>query len=433
MTHARRLRRVAMAAVATGLAATALVACGGDDKSSGGGSGATAAEPAASTSGTAAKQPTGEPIKTMTIAAVNWNGPAYPNILETAKLYEKWVNDRGGIHGRPLQVETCDEMGDPNQLATCGRKAIADDVVAVIGSFTLTGDRITPILSQGRTAWFGIPLAVSPAERNSDVTFEFGPGNVVSVGEALKLVDLGCKKIGLVTLDTPSKNLGIQLYNAALATRGQKLAKVVAVPVAAADLAPQAAQITSGTDCIIGGLGETNWASFLPAFKQARGTQKLIGLQGNLDEKVAKNFGSIVKGSIAANYFADISDPAFADFRQAIAQYKPPADLDYNSAGGLGAWTGYTGFKAIVDKMTGPITNETFLAAAHATKALDTGGKVPVLDFTQEWTAAPEDYRGLRNHSVSYSVFDANGKLHADGTGFTDIADTFLKIVSPAK
>jgi ABC-type branched-subunit amino acid transport system substrate-binding protein len=416
-------------AVATGLAA-----CGGNDDDSG--SGAAASTPAAtaadgggsaSTTTATGKQPTGEPIKAMTIAAVNWNGPAYPNILETAKLYEKWINAHGGIAGRPLQVQTCDEMGDPNTLATCGRKAIADGVVAVVGSFTLTGDRITPILDAGKTAWFGISSSVSPAERNSPVTFEFGPGQAVQVAQALDAVDRGCKKIGYLTLDTPGKTVGIQLEQATLATRGMKLAKTVAIPVSAQDYSPQAAQITSGTDCIIGAISETNWASFLPAFAQTGSKAKLFGLQGNLDTKVAKKFPQQVAGGVAADYFADLATPAYADFRAAIAQYHPPTDMDYNSGGALGAWAAYTGFKDIIEKMQGPVTNATFLAAAHASTDVDTGGMVPNLDFTKPFVGAPDYLHQLYNRSVTFSTFDGEGNLTPVGA-FKDMTKTLLAV-----
>src|SRR4051794_17803977 len=117
--HRWRVLGVIVAILAS---AAVIAACGGGDNqnssSNDGGSGASAAT---ATSTPAANKPTGTPIKTMTVAAVNWNGPAYPNILETAKLYAKYINDRGGIAGHPLEVEVCDEMGDPNQLATCGR------------------------------------------------------------------------------------------------------------------------------------------------------------------------------------------------------------------------------------------------------------------------------------------------------------------------
>jgi ABC-type branched-subunit amino acid transport system substrate-binding protein len=401
----------------------AIAACGGGDKDEGGAgsSGSSGSGGAATTP--AVKKPTGTPIKVMTVAAVNWNGPAYPNILNTAETYEKWINDRGGINGHPLDVTVCDEQGDPNRLATCGRNAVSGKMVAVIGSFTLTGDRIVPILERANIPWFGICCVVSPAEQNSPITFDFGPQAVAFAAYAVKAKELGCKKPSVVTLDVPGKQRTFDGQRRILASYGIKLGPTVAVPVASQDYSPQVAQATGGgVDCIIGPLTENAWASFLPAFQQSGSKAKLIGAQGNLDEKVAKNFPDVVKGDISIGYYPDISSPVFKDYREAIAQYKPDPAQDYNSLGGLGTWTAYIGFQKIVEKMTGPITNETFLAAVRKTTALDLDGKLPILDLSKPWDKQPFGFKRIFNTKVAYSIFGDGGKLQVEQPGFFDVA-----------
>src|SRR3954470_13010572 len=91
--RARHRRGLRLWTVLAAIAASALVlaACGGGDDNGSSSSGASGSGGGGGAAATATPGPklSGEPIKTMTIAAVNWNGPAYPNILETAKLYEK--------------------------------------------------------------------------------------------------------------------------------------------------------------------------------------------------------------------------------------------------------------------------------------------------------------------------------------------------------
>jgi hypothetical protein len=133
-------------------------------------------------------------------------------------------------------------------------------------------------------------------------------------------------------------------------------------------------------------------------------------------------------------YYPDISDPAFADYREAIAQYKPPADLDYNSLGGLGTWTAYTAFKNIVEKMSGPIDHDTFLEAARKTTALDTGGKTPLLDLSKPWgDEAPEGSERLFTRSITWATFDDKGKLKSDAAGFKDMTDLLVKVKQGVK
>jgi ABC-type branched-subunit amino acid transport system substrate-binding protein len=363
----------------------------------------------------------------MTTAAVNWNGPSYKNILEAAKMYEKYINDRGGINGRPLDVTVCDEQGDPNQLATCGRNAINNKDIAIIGSYSLTGDRIVPILNDADTAWFGICCTSSPAEQSSPITFDFGPQSVSGAAYARKAIDMGCKKPAAIVQDVPLKNLFFDGQQRVLSAAGIKLNAKVAIPLASADYAPQVAQATgNGTDCIIGGLAENQWASFLPPFAQSGSHAKLIGAQGNLDAKVAKNFGSVVAGSVSVNYYPDISSPAFKDYRDAIAQYHPDPEQDYNSLGGLGTWTAYVGFTKIVEKMKGPITNKTFLDAARHTTHLDLDGKLPVLNLTKPWAQAPNGYKRTFNTKVTFSTFNSEGKLQVESPAFVDLKQDAL-------
>src|ERR1700761_3707726 len=128
-----------------------VVACGSSKKAAttspttAGSVGSAASTGSATSTGSAAgasAAPSGSPIKVMTIASVNYSGPNYENILETAKLYQDWINAHGGINGHPLEVSTCDEQGDPTKTAQCGRQAIANHDVAVVGSFSFNGNAI---------------------------------------------------------------------------------------------------------------------------------------------------------------------------------------------------------------------------------------------------------------------------------------------------
>jgi ABC-type branched-subunit amino acid transport system substrate-binding protein len=418
-----------LAACAMLVAAFAIAACGGDDdKGSAGSSGATSSGTAAATP---AKGPalTKSPIKTMTIAAVNWNGPAYPNILAAAKLYESYINDRGGIDGHPLKVITCDEQGDPNQLAACGRRAVSEKVVAIPGSFTLTGDRIVPILEKAKISWFGICCPVYPSEQNSPITFSFGASQAATAAYVSKAKDEGCKTPSLILSTGPTNSLTKGIVDRLIKSEGgMTLKNYVTIPVAAQDYSPQVAQATNGSDCLIGIFSENQWASWLPAFKQSGSKAKLIGPQGNLDEKVAKDFPDLVKGSIVIGEYPNISDPAFKDYRDAIAQYKPDPSLDYNSLGGLGTWTAYAAFTEVVKTIKGEVTNESFLDAANHMTNLDTGGKVAPMNLSKPWGKdAPPGMERSFTTSVTFLRFGDNGKLETDPPGgFQDMKEKFL-------
>ena len=364
----------------------------------------------------------------MTLAAVNYAGPNYANILETAKLYAKWINARGGIKGHPLHVTTCDDQGDPTRTTECGRQAIADHDVAVVGSFTINGNAIVPELAANHVAWFGICCAESSDELTSPDVQQIG--NVLAGLSALaaKAAVDGCKKIAYVGSGTSAENqFAFQLVkNGLKSVNGPPLDKTVLVPITAQDYSPEVASATSGTDCIIGGLAQAQWPSFMPPFVSSGAHQRLYGFQGNLDITITKNFPQATQGAVVAGVYSDLSLPAWADYRAAIAQYHPPSKLNYNSLGGLGTWAAYVAFNQIVSSMTAPITAPNFLAAAQKATVQLRGMTASNVDFADHWTPLGGNFLTLVNRTATFDTVK-NGKLVPFQNGkFYDMTNAML-------
>ena len=145
--RARSLRTIVAPLIAMTLV---MAACGSDD----------AAEPAAEPAAEApaaepAAEPTGEPLKVMTVTTLNAAGPTYQNIANTAIAYQDYINARGGIAGRQLEVTVCDEQFDPAIATTCAREAVEEDMVSIVGSFTYFAESIVPVIAESSITWFG--------------------------------------------------------------------------------------------------------------------------------------------------------------------------------------------------------------------------------------------------------------------------------------
>ena len=77
-----------------------------------------------------------------------------------------------------------------------------------------------------------------------------------------------------------------------------KTVKIAAVPQ---DYSAQVAEATSGeADCIAGGMSDSNWAAWLPAMAAAGADQRLYGLQGNLNGKIAEQFPELTEGGVVS-------------------------------------------------------------------------------------------------------------------------------------
>jgi branched-chain amino acid transport system substrate-binding protein len=433
-------RRTSYLHVVTVIAAAALlVAACGSSSSKSTSSATTAASSAATSSGgtsgssaTSGATPTGTPLNVLTLASVNYNGPTYANILTTAKIAGEWINAHGGIQGHPVNVTTCDEQGDPNKTAQCGRQAIQNHSVAVIGSFTVNGASVIPELQAANTSWFGICCAASVDELTSPIVQQIGSGGGVS-GLTVKAIEDGCKKPVLVIQDIgAADSLSETLVaNASKSVNGPAI-KTVLIPLTAQDLTPQVAQMTSGgTDCIIAYVTQSVFPSLMPAFVQSGATQHLYGPQGNLDITVTKPFPKPTNGAVVVGYYSDLSLPAWSDYRAALAQYKAPTNENYNSLGGLGTWAAYQGFVQVADSIKGPINNQTFLAAAQKA-TVNLTGEVAPSNFAVPFTALGPDYHNDTNRAVTYDVAQNGNLLPFDGGKFFDMTNAMLGQPLPA-
>jgi branched-chain amino acid transport system substrate-binding protein len=141
-------RRLCIAAVLTG--ALVLSACGSDSKST-----STTAAPtttaSAATATTAATSSSEAPITTAAVAdkspiilgnVGSYTGPTASNtggVRRGLELWQKYVNDNGGINGHPVQIEFVDDTGDPTKTLTEVTSLVEDKhIVAMLNPASST-------------------------------------------------------------------------------------------------------------------------------------------------------------------------------------------------------------------------------------------------------------------------------------------------------
>jgi ABC-type branched-subunit amino acid transport system substrate-binding protein len=360
------------------LAALVAVGCGSDDSGDDGG-GADAAT---------TKVPTKAPIKIMVQAPDASETLRYPEALHWGDVYADWINENGGIDGHPLEVVECDNKNDPNVSAECARKAVSEKVTAVVGPVAFLADREIPILEKNDIAWFGGPAPATPSENTSDISYPVG--SVLLPAGLGALAGKECKKPALVTPDTPAADLVGGLVEKGLAGSGVKLVKLVKVPPTAGDYSPQVAQVTGDdVDCILVGLPEAGWMQWMAAMKQAGGTQRLLGVQGNFTQRVFEAFPQETEDALVINNYPPITDPSLAQARKLWADSDPPKDYIEDGLVAEGAYVALRLFTDIAGKIDGPVDNETFLAALRKTTAASSDDIMLPIDFTKPIEAIP--------------------------------------------
>jgi branched-chain amino acid transport system substrate-binding protein len=406
------------------LGALVVSSCGGDDEpDASDAASTTAATDSGGTAGGGAA-PTGEPIKVMTVTTLNAAGPTYPNIANTANAYASYINARGGIGGRPLEVTVCDEQFDPAVATTCARQAVDEGMVSIVGSFTFFAESIVPVIAESGITWFGACCPITPSELTSPYSFNIGNQPMYAVGAVKKAVDDGCENINAVLID--GGQIFIPPMENAMKALGKSFGEIVILPPAAQDYSAEVAQATSGADCVLSIISETPFITWNTAWAQSGTEAQQYGPQGNLNEISAAGNEDATNGNIIVGMYPDISTEPWAEYRVALDEAGlDTAELDYNSLGGMGTWAAFVGFTKIAETIEGDITAESFYQAANTTSSLDLDGMVPVLDFTQEWTDGLEGYNRLFNRSVVYSKLE-NGKVVPLSNEFEDVGDLAL-------
>ncbi|NQW59586.1 ABC transporter substrate-binding protein [bacterium] len=365
--------------------------------------------------------PSGEPIKVMTVTTLNSAGPTYQNIANTAKAYETYVNARGGIGGRPLEVTVCDEQFDPAVATTCARQAVEEGMVAIVGSFTYFAESIVPVIAESNISWFGPCCPITPSELTSKHSFPIGNQPMYAVGAVKRAVDDGCEKINAAIVD--GGQIFIPPMENAIKALGKSFGKTVIINPTAQDYSPEVAQATRDADCVISIISETPFITWNTAWTQSGTTARQYGPQGNLNNVSAKGNEEATDGDVIAGMYPDIATEPWKEYRLALDEAGlDTTEYDYNSLGGMGTWAAYVAFKMIAEGISGDITADSFFAAASSTSNLDLGGMVPVLDFTKEWTDGLAGYQRLFNRSVIFSVLEM-GKVVPLTTEFEDVGD----------
>jgi branched-chain amino acid transport system substrate-binding protein len=399
-------------------AALALSGCGDstDDTSSSGTNG-----PDTTATSESAAQPTGTPIKTSTISAVDYNGPTYEDIQVVAKIYAQYINDKGGINGRPLEVITCDDKGDPTQTEACARKAIDEGAIADVGTFTYNQSVMVPLYDKADTAVFGNCCNLAPIEFTSRNTFQMGNNPVLNPAGVARAVQDGCKDIAVLALDLPGITEGVTMLmdNMGKSYGYEGKIKYVKVPLTTQDYTAQVAQATDGTDCISMFLSQSNISGLMPAFAQTGGTQRLYGAQGNFDKVATKGYEKLpgVEKGVVYGAYPPLQDPVWDEFRAALKKYDAPKKFDYNSLAALGTWAAYTGFTQVAESVEGDLAPASFLKGASTAK-VDTGGMTPPIDFTKTWDAFDGQFKRTFNLTATYFDLKDSKPL---AEGFVDL------------
>ncbi len=162
--------------------------------------------------------PTGEPIKVALVNTEGTPGLDFPDIREDVTGAVDYLNQHGGMGGRPIELINCKVAGSPETSQACAQEVVGKNVELVLLGLDLFPDYAT--YTAADIPVVGV-LPILPGDYTANALFLTG-GNA-TVGAAMAAVakeHFNAKTVGIVSSDNAGANASEAALTASLDIAG---------------------------------------------------------------------------------------------------------------------------------------------------------------------------------------------------------------------
>ncbi|MEU6079223.1 ABC transporter substrate-binding protein [Streptomyces sp. NPDC047108] len=391
-----------------------------------------------------------DPIVVMTMAPEGTKATNMPGMPAMAQAYARWINNRGGIGGRELKVIRCNDRNESVGAGRCARRAVTENVVAVVGSYSQHGRSFMPQLEASGIPYIG-GYGISDEEFNSPLSYPVNGGVATLLAGNGRQLARSCDQVSLVRPDTIAGDQMPSLINAGLEQGDRQSAHDVRAPEDATDYTPQAERAlaragadparygtaeyaaTSGGACVTAALGDRT-DSFFDSFRRIQEDKDKVTIAsvlGSVQQSLVTRTGgksSPLEGAYVTGWYPAASDPRWAPMRQVVNQHAFGDNrIDPADPGVQTTWIAYTVLRAAVESLDGgEVTAKSVrrvLDSGLGKAGVDTGGLTPRLSWRYEDMLAVGGFPRITNARVTYQVV-RDGRLVPVGRDSVDVAKT---------
>ena len=377
-----------------GVAMLALLAA--SCKSNSSSSGAGAAGSGAGTIGISVIVPTGTSVSN------------FPQVVAGAKAAIRAVNAAGGVNGKMLSLDYCNEGNDVNKASQCTRNAVASSDIATIGLYSnFAQQAVLPNLGNLPDL---APEAISPAEVSCAMCFPIDATPVATLGAEGPLGAMsGITTAAMVSYDIPASQTAVAQLTPGFTASHVNVKDDIAVPLTTSDWAPVAQRFKdSGAQAFIPVLPEEQTVAFLQAARQAGITPRILATDGQIQLSDLSTLGSFANGALVVAAFPPATAAAkIPGVQQWLTELKAEqssgdADAAASMADGnsMRAWLAVHIIAEVAKTVSGTVDRAGFTTALKAAKNIDLLGILP------NWTpSAPGTVASLAHLNNAYVYF----------------------------
>ncbi|MFJ5519718.1 ABC transporter substrate-binding protein [Streptomyces griseoluteus] len=373
-------------------------------------------------------------VRVMTWAPENTAATNKPGMPAMARAYAKWLNRHGGVGGRTLTVLTCNERNDSVGAAKCARRAAAEDVVAVVGSYSQFGDSFLAPLESAGIPYIG-GYGVTSDEFTGPYSYPVNGGQpalLAGLGQALAA---GCGPVTLVRPDSIAGDQLPALLNSGLKAAGHPAATDQLAAEDATEYGDQAERALrvatadpARKGCVVPALGDRT-DTFMDSFRRARAghapvrTATVLGSVDQTEINATGGASGPYEGAYITGWYPVASDPRWNPMKQVISEEAfGDNSIDPADAGVQTTWIAYTVLRAVLERIgDGDVTPDTVRHTLDGGLRVATGGLTPTLHWPDETRLAAVGFPRLVNADVTLQVV-REGRLTAVRRGSTGAA-----------
>ncbi len=308
MSHRRFTGRLAAGTLAAGLL---LSACGSPGSSS------SDTTPAATSAGTGPADPsgpaTGEPIKVGLVTSLSGPLQSYGQMYLDAfnVCLANATDDTNAVNGRPIEVATGDDAGDPAKATTAATGYIGQGYKIIAGSASSgVALQVAPLAAENKVLFISGPAATDGVTGINKYTFRSGRQTYQDIQTAASFIgDLQGKTVTIFAQDSAFGQANVAAASAVFGAEGATVTPLL-VPATATDLVPFAKQAADADpDLLFVAWAGTNATQMWEAMGQQGafdGTTVVTGLDIKPTHTV---FAPVAdKLSLLAHYFDGATD-----------------------------------------------------------------------------------------------------------------------------
>ncbi|CAL9494408.1 hypothetical protein SUDANB140_03312 [Streptomyces sp. enrichment culture] len=371
-------------------------------------------------------------ITVMTWAPQDTGATNKPGMPALAQAYARSVNAEGGLGGRKLEVLTCNDHDDGVTAAKCARRAVKENAVAVVGSYSQHADSFLPVLEGAGIPYLG-GYGITNTEFTSPLSYPVNGGQPALLAGLGSVLADSCGPVTLVRPDTIAGDQLPLLLDAGLTSGGHERAHDQRAAEDATEYSGQSEQAldrsaTASGDpgCVVPALGDRT-GTFMDSFRRAREDHpgvRTATVLGSVDQSTVNASGGAsgpYEGAYVTGWYPSAGDPAWAGLKKLVKEQAfGDNDVDTADAGVQTTWIAYTVLKAVVESLgDGEVSADTVRRALDGGLRVDTGGLTPPLRWTFAAELASVGFPRLVNTEVTLQVV-RDGRLVSARGGTVD-------------